>query len=229
MTSDTKADMPPSSIAKAIHFGPFAVTSQVCPPSPSSPYLTHPSLPHSANCQLSRLTQNSQVFYRTPLSFCLVNLKPLLPGHILVCPLRPVKHLSDLHPQEVSDLFSTVQLCTRTLKRVYKATACNIAIQDGVAAGQSVQHVHAHVIPRCEKDMDERGGGDALYEMLEGEEGDVGAFQKRQEEGQRKGKFPKVEDEKRVSRSMEEMEREARWLAEEILKDVRDNKEEASL
>jgi bis(5'-adenosyl)-triphosphatase len=77
--------------------------------------------------------------------------------------------------------------------------------------------------------MDERGGGDALYEMLEGEEGDVGAFQKRQEEGQRKGKFPKVEDEKRVSRSMEEMEREARWLAEEIMKDVRDNKEEASL
>ncbi|KAI4843741.1 bis-tetraphosphatase [Aureobasidium sp. EXF-8845] len=192
--------MPPSLIAKAIHFGPFAVTSQV--------------------------------FYRTPLSFCLVNLKPLLPGHILVCPLRRVAHLSDLSTHEVSDLFSTVQLCTRTLKRVYKATACNIAIQDGVAAGQSVRHVHAHVIPRCEKDMDERGGGDVLYEMLEGEEGDVGAWQQKrqEEEGQRKGKFPKVEDEKRVSRGMEEMEREARWLAEEILKDVGGGgKDEASL
>jgi bis(5'-adenosyl)-triphosphatase len=71
-----------------------------------------------------------------------------------------------------------------------------------------------------------------LYEMLEGEEGDVGAFQQRrqEEEGQRKGKFPKVEDEKRVPRSMEEMEKEARWLAEEIMKDVRDGgKDEASL
>ncbi|KAI4738020.1 bis-tetraphosphatase [Aureobasidium sp. EXF-12298] len=186
MTSNTKAEMPPSTLSKAIKFGPFTVTSQV--------------------------------FYKTPLSYCLVNLKPLLPGHILVCPLRPVQHLSSLTAPEVSDLFSTVQLCSITLKRVFGASACNIAIQDGVAAGQSVPHVHCHLIPRKGKDMDEQGGGDKIYEQLEGEEGDIGQWQRR---GERQGKFPKVEDEERKPRSMEEMEKEARWLAEEILKDVK--------
>jgi bis(5'-adenosyl)-triphosphatase len=46
----------------------------------------------------------------------------------------------------------------------------------------------------------------------------VGAWQRGRE---RQGKFPKVEDEERKARSMEEMEKEARWLAEEILKDVK--------
>jgi bis(5'-adenosyl)-triphosphatase len=112
---------------------------------------------------------------------------------------------------------------------VYKATACNIAIQDGEAAGQSVKHVHAHVIPRVERDMEERGGGDRLYEELEGDEGDVGAWQREQEGRERKGKFPKVEDGDRKPRSMEEMEEEARWLGEEMEREVREGASESSL
>lgn len=76
--------------------------------------------------------------------------------------------------------------------------------------------------------MDAHGGGDAIYEMLEGEEGDVGRLQREREAG-RKGKFPKVEDEKRMPRSMEEMEKEARWLAEEIEKDAREFANASSL
>lgn len=113
---------------------------------------------------------------------------------------------------------------------MYGAPACNIAIQDGEAAGQSVKHVHCHVIPRKEKDMDERGGGDRLYEELEGEEGDVGQHQKELEGGGgERQKFPKQKDEDRRPRSMEEMEKEAAWLAEEILKDVRVGENGSSL
>jgi bis(5'-adenosyl)-triphosphatase len=121
------------------------------------------------------------------------------------------------------------------LKRVYKATACNIAIQDGEAAGQSVKHVHAHVIPRKAEDMEERGGGDRLYEELEGEEGDVGRHQKEQgqetqrADGRERNKFPKVEDGDRKARSMGEMEKEARWLGEEMEREVREGASESSL
>jgi bis(5'-adenosyl)-triphosphatase len=111
------------------------------------------------------------------------------------------------------------------LKRVYKATALNMAVQDGEAAGQSVPHVHAHLIPRKFADMDERGGGDRLYELLEGEEGDVGKHQRELghaegNEGPRRNKFPKVDEHQRKARSMEDMEKEARWLAEEMQKDA---------
>ena len=78
-----------------------------------------------------------QVFYRTTLSFAIVNLKPLLPGHILVCPQRVVPRLHDLAADEVADLFVTVQHVGAALERIFRADALCIAIQEGVVAGQS--------------------------------------------------------------------------------------------
>jgi bis(5'-adenosyl)-triphosphatase len=97
-----------------------------------------------------------------------VNLKPLLPGHVLVSPLEVRPHLSDLSAAEIADLFQTVTRVQRTLKRVYHADAFNVAVQDGEVAGQSVPHVHVHIIPRTKGDA---GGDDKVHEWLEGEEG----------------------------------------------------------
>lgn len=121
-------------------------------------------------------------------------------------------HLSDLTKDEIADLFLTVTRIQRTLRRVYKADAFNVAVQDGEAAGQSVPHVHCHVIPRTKGDA---GGDDKIHEWLEGEEGDVGKHQK---EAEGKREWPK--DEERKPRGKEEMEKEARWLREEIEKDA---------
>lgn len=57
------------------------------------------------------------------------------------------------------------------LEKHYNATALNIVLQDGFDAGQSVLHVHVHIIPRTKGDMDSKGGVDAVYDKLEGEEG----------------------------------------------------------
>lgn len=161
------------------------------------------------------------MFYTTTHSFALVNLKPLLPGHVLVSPLRRVPRLSDLHADEVSDLFLSVQRVGRTVERLFKATALNVAIQDGVDAGQSVPHVHVHIIPRQKGDMDRHGGNDAIYGMLEGEEGDVGKHMKERDEKHENGrsKFP-TPDAERKPRTEEEMQKEASWLAEEMQADV---------
>lgn len=120
--------------------------------------------------------------------------------------------LSDLSSDELADLFATVNRIQKTLTRLYKADAFNIAVQDGKAAGQSVPHVHCHVIPRKEKDA---GGDDKVHEWLEGEEGNIG---KHQLEAQRHpGEWQKDED--RKPRSKEDMEAEAKWLREELDKD----------
>ncbi len=153
----------------------------------------------------------------TPLSFALVNLKPLLPGHVLVSPRRVVPRLTDLSQAEVSDLFMTVQRVGRMVERVYEATSLNVAIQDGPDAGQSVPHVHTHIIPRQKADFDDRGGGDAIYQILEGEEGDIGKQLK--ERAPERHNFPTVDNEKRDPRSEEEMSKEADWLSEEMAKE----------
>jgi bis(5'-adenosyl)-triphosphatase len=149
-----------------------------------------------------------------------VNLKPLLPGHVLVSPRRVVPRFNDLSAAEVQDLFLTVQRVSRTIERVYSATALNIAIQDGRDAGQSVPHVHAHIIPRKKEDLPE---ADAIYKMMEGDEGDLAKpLRERRDDGEeRRGKFPAVDaDDARVPRDKEVMEREAEWLAAEMAKDA---------
>lgn len=100
------------------------------------------------------------------------------------------------------------------IERVYDASSLNIAMQDGADAGQSVAHVHAHVIPRKKADLDDRGGGDAIYGMLEGEEGNVGKHL-RDNSGERPH-FPKVDNATREPRSAEVMAEEARMLAKEM-------------
>ncbi|KAH7121008.1 HIT-like domain-containing protein [Dendryphion nanum] len=172
----------------------------------------------------------NQVFHLTPLSYALVNLKPLLPGHVLVSPRRLVPRFNDLSAAEVTDLFLTVQQVSRMVERVFTASSLNIAIQDGVDAGQSVPHVHAHIIPRHQEDMREQGGTDAIYKLLEGEEGDLGkqfaqSEKKKSDEsanGSTRGRFPAVDNDSRQPRSEEEMMKEAEWLANEM---ANDNKE----
>lgn len=93
--------------------------------------------------------------------------------------------------------------------------------------------MHTHVIPRKGRDLDHRGGTDAVYELLDGEEGDVGRVQRefgevrRQQEedaksGGRRTRFPAVDDRERKPRSMEEMEAEAEMLAREMEKEPLD-------
>jgi bis(5'-adenosyl)-triphosphatase len=185
-----------------------------------------PQIQIPTNLKFGPFSISSQVFHmsRTHLSYSLVNLKPILPGHVLVCPVRVVPRISQLSVAETADLFNTVRVVSRTLERVYSASALNIAIQDGVDAGQSVPHVHVHIIPRQKGDYDHRGGGDQIYEAMDGVEGDVGkAFVEmqrlRHQRMDHRKEFSAGPDSDRKPRSEEEMKKEAEWLRSEMEKD----------
>lgn len=94
----------------------------------------------------------------------MVNLKPIVPGHVLIVPLRTtVLNLSDLTMPESQDYFKTLQLIHRFIKWQYKADSINVAIQDGPEAGQSVPHLHTHIIPRYKIN----NVGDLIYDKLD--------------------------------------------------------------
>ncbi|WWC87668.1 uncharacterized protein L201_002559 [Kwoniella dendrophila CBS 6074] len=112
-----------------------------------------------------------QVFYTTLLSIGIVNLKPLLPGHVLILPKRVVPRLSDLNPSEISDLFLTVQHIGKGLEKYYNAQALTVSLQDGKSAGQSVPHVHVHILPRHSTDFN--GENDKIYPLLEENESNL--------------------------------------------------------
>ncbi|XP_056885369.1 bis(5'-adenosyl)-triphosphatase isoform X1 [Takifugu flavidus] len=110
------------------------------------------------------LIKASAVILQTELSFALVNRKPVVPGHVLVCPLRPVERFGDLQPDELADLFTTTQRVANLVERHFGATSLTIAIQDGPEAGQTVKHLHVHVLPRKVGDFERN---DSVYDELQ--------------------------------------------------------------
>ncbi len=108
----------------------------------------------------------SQIFYRSPsgLSAAIVNLRPIVPGHVLVIPIRVVQTLSDLTDDEYNDLWRSVRRIQNALKEHYGAGGFNVAVQDGKVAGQSVPHVHVHILPRKADDFERN---DDIYDHLE--------------------------------------------------------------
>jgi len=93
-----------------------------------------------------------------------VNLRPIVPGHVLVIPQRIVPLLEDLTDDEYLDLWTTVRKVQQMLRVHYDCQAFNVAVQDGRAAGQSVPHVHVHILPRKAGDYERN---DDVYADLE--------------------------------------------------------------
>ncbi|OEU07744.1 HIT-like protein [Fragilariopsis cylindrus CCMP1102] len=104
-------------------------------------------------------------------SIAFVNLRPIVPGHVLVTTQRIVPLVEDLTEEEYLDMWLLVRRVQTILKVAYpKTTAFNIAVQDGKDAGQSIAHVHVHILPRSSmQDGDPFGGekNDEIYEKLE--------------------------------------------------------------
>uniref|UniRef100_A0A1D1ZLP4 Bis(5'-adenosyl)-triphosphatase n=1 Tax=Anthurium amnicola TaxID=1678845 RepID=A0A1D1ZLP4_9ARAE len=108
-----------------------------------------------------------EVFYSTDLSYAMVNLRPLLPGHVLVCPKREVKRFVDLTVDETSDLWVTARNVGAQLERYHRASSLTFAIQDGPQAGQTVPHVHIHILPRKPGDFEKN---DKIYDAIDEKE-----------------------------------------------------------
>ncbi|KAE9553272.1 hypothetical protein FO519_003530 [Halicephalobus sp. NKZ332] len=116
------------------------------------------------NQKFSNLTiEPDVIFYETENSFAFVNLKPVTSGHVLIAPKRVTQYYKDLSLEEVSDLMTTVQTVQKALVEYYKVPDCTITIQDGPTAGQTIPHVHVHLLPRRQGDFEDN----EIYRELE--------------------------------------------------------------
>ena len=105
-----------------------------------------------------------QIFYESAHAVALVNIKPVLRGHVLVISRRPCPRFTWLDEEEVAGLWCAARTVGAALEAHYHGTALTLAIQDGRDAGQSVPHVHVHVLPRAPADLPDN---DAIYGQIE--------------------------------------------------------------
>ena len=81
------------------------------------------------------------------------------PGHTVVIPRRHVASFFDLRPEEVSACMALINEERKVLDDAFKPDGYNIGVNIGPAAGQSVFHVHIHIIPRYKGDVENPQGG----------------------------------------------------------------------
>lgn len=84
---------------------------------------------------------------------------PISLGHTLIIPRRHVGSFFDLSGAERSDLCSLLEEAKRQLDAEFRADGYNIGINDGATAGQTVPHLHIHLIPRYRGDREDPRGG----------------------------------------------------------------------
>jgi bis(5'-adenosyl)-triphosphatase len=105
-----------------------------------------------------------EIFWKGLHAYAMVNTRPVVPNHVLVCPLRVVQSFCDLVPDEIVEMTSAVSKISDALG------PCSIAIQDGREAGQTVPHVHFHILPRPQQGIikvDARTADRTAEEMAE--------------------------------------------------------------
>ncbi|XP_018570395.1 nitrilase and fragile histidine triad fusion protein NitFhit [Anoplophora glabripennis] len=100
-----------------------------------------------------KVIPGSTVFCRSRYSYAFTNLRCVVPGHVLVSTLRVANKLMDLTKEEIEDLFQTTVRVQRTVEQEYKANSSTVTVQDGPFAGQTIPHVHVHILPRKQGDF----------------------------------------------------------------------------
>jgi diadenosine tetraphosphate (Ap4A) HIT family hydrolase len=84
---------------------------------------------------------------------------PVSPGHTLIIPRRHVGSFFETTAEERTDLLILLDRAQVQLATQLRTDGFNIGINDGPAAGQTVPHLHIHLIPRFMGDQpDPRGG-----------------------------------------------------------------------
>lgn len=84
---------------------------------------------------------------------------PVSNGHTLIIPRRHVQSFFETTHEERASLLAMMDRAKAELDRSFQPAGYNIGINDGGAAGQTVPHLHIHLIPRYEGDqLDPRGG-----------------------------------------------------------------------
>lgn len=84
---------------------------------------------------------------------------PVSPGHMLVIPKRHVASLADVTIAEAKALWGLLAEVRARIDAELRPDGYNLGVNDGRAAGQTVMHLHVHLIPRFNGDRpDPRGG-----------------------------------------------------------------------
>lgn len=104
--------------------------------------------PQNAFARILRNEIPSERVYEDAKTISFMDLMPQAEGHVLVIPREPAETLLDLSVAGAEACIRTTQLLASAVKRAFDVPGIMIMQVNGSVAGQTVPHVHFHIIPR---------------------------------------------------------------------------------
>ena len=100
-----------------------------------------------------------EIALENDLAYARFDKNPVSPGHLLIIPKRHIQSVFEAKAGEMIALWDLVTIARHHLDDWFSPDGYNIGINDGISAGQTILHLHIHLIPRYTGDMpDPRGG-----------------------------------------------------------------------
>jgi bis(5'-adenosyl)-triphosphatase len=96
---------------------------------------------------------NDSVFYDNNDFLAIYNIAPFLPGHSLIIPRVHHTSLLALSNTELTAFFHTARIALRILLKTFQTEAFDWSIQEKQEAGQTIEHLHLHIVPRVKNDL----------------------------------------------------------------------------
>jgi ATP adenylyltransferase len=94
------------------------------------------------------------ILYRGESNYIILNAYPYNPGHLMVVLYRHVANLEDLNSMEAKEHFELIQRSIILLKKAIDPDGFNIGLNIGKVAGAGVEgHIHTHIVPRWQGDV----------------------------------------------------------------------------
>lgn len=101
----------------------------------------------------------SEIIAENELAFAVLDKFPVNKGHTLIIPKRHFQSFFEANGEEIKAIYSLLHEVKEMLDIQYEPSGYNIGINVGYDAGQTIMHLHVHLIPRYKGDVDNPRGG----------------------------------------------------------------------
>jgi diadenosine tetraphosphate (Ap4A) HIT family hydrolase len=112
-----------------------------------------------SDCVFCNLDKEKELITETATAVAFLDSFPVNPGHTLIVPKRHVADYFELTIHEQRALWLVVNRCKALIQKRFNPDGFNVGINVGETAGQSIFHVHIHLIPRYKGDVENPRGG----------------------------------------------------------------------
>lgn len=113
----------------------------------------------NTNCPFCNPDSEREVIVESATAYAVLDKYPVNDGHVLIIPKRHVANYFDLTFKEQSACIFMLNKAKEIITKRFKPQGFNVGINIGEIAGQTVNHVHLHLIPRYTGDVEDPTGG----------------------------------------------------------------------